>query len=493
MATFEDFQRANWLKRANRTAQILLSITLIGGLNYLATRYFLRLDLTPGHVYSLSPETLAYISQIEEPVKIVVTIPPDSEDPDLHLLYRYTRDLLNEYVYAGQSGGEKKIEVEFVDLYKEVRKADSIARSYGIDQPYEMVVASGTRKRSILPTDILEIENNRPRAFLGEQVFTSAIIEVSSKRRERIYFVVGHGEMRVDDVDARRGLSQLAHQLRLRNLDLEELDLTKFEGVPEDADLIVIASPQGPLQTHEVEKLRNFLSARAGRLIILIDPWRHHGLDELFYEWGILSDDMLIVDQGPDYEEANGNLLIRQLAQHPITDLLLKNRIPIVVGQSRPVRRDLGAPFDERLTTVPLIGSSPSSWAETSYRETRRREAMAFNPSVDLKGPVPIASVSERRVSSPFLSIVGGRLVVIGNSQVISNQQINSLGNHMLILNTINWCLDRDKLLTIPPRPIERLQISLTREDSTRIGILLLGLPATIALLGLAVYWIRSR
>lgn len=493
MSTSEDFQRVNWLKRGNRTAQVLLGIALVFGLNYLASRYFLRFDLTPGHIYSLAPETLAYISQIEEPVQIVVAIPPDSADPDLRLLYRYVRNLLNGYVYAGQSGGEKKIEVEFVDLYKEVRKADMVTRSYGINHPYEIIVASGTRKRSILPADVLEIEDGRPRAFLGEQVFTSAIIEVSNKSREKIYFSVGHGEMGIDETDPRRGLSQLAHQLRLRSFDLAALDLTEFKDVPEDAGLIVVASPQGPFQTHEVEQLRNFLSARAGRLIVLIDPWLQHGLDELFYEWGILSDDMLIVDDGPDYEEANGNLLIRQLAQHPITDLLLKNRIPIVAGQSRPVRHEPGTPFDERLTTMPLIGSSPSSWAEPSYRGKRHREPLAYNPNVDLKGPVPIASVSERRVSSPFLSIAGGRLVVIGSSQVISNKQITSVGNHMFIFNTINWCLDRDKLLTIPPRPIERVQISLTREDLNQIGALLLSLPAGITLFGLAIYWIRSR
>ena len=493
MAALEDFHTANWFKRINRILQILLSVTFVAGLNYFATRHFARFDLTHHHIYSLSPETLAYISQIEEPVKIIVTIPPDSEEPDLNLLFKYVSNLLKEYVYAGRNGNEKKIEVQFVDIYKEIKKADAISRAYGIEQPYEILVVSGNRKRSLLPTDILELRDGRPEAFLGEQAFTSAIIEVSDTRRESIYFLVGHGEMRIDAVDPRRGLSQLVQELRNRNFDLNLLDLTQVESVPEETDLVILASPQGPLFPHEVEKLRNYLSDRAGRLIALIDPWRKHGLEDLFFEWGILSDDMLIVDDGPDYQEASGDLLIRQLAEHPITDLLLENRIPIVVGLSRPVRRDLGTPLDERLTTVPLIGSSPSSWAETNYKEVRDVSDLKFSPNVDLKGPVPIAAVSERKVSSPFLSIAGGKLIVFGTSDLISNQRISAFGNYMLFLNSINWCLDRDTMLAIPPRPIEKYQIVLSRKELNELGLILLSLPGAVALFGLTVYWFRRR
>ena len=346
----------------------------------------------------------------------------------------------------------------------------------------------------MLPTDIVELKDGLPSAYKGEKAFTSALMEVSGNRRQKVYFLTGHGEMRLDDVDPRRGLSELAQQLKDRNIELQTLDLAVLTDVPEDADLVVIASPQGPVMKHEVEKLRIYLGDNAGRLVILIDPWRNHGLEDIFYEWGILTDDMLIVDAGPDFQETNGDLLIRRFAEHPITDILLQNHIPIIVGITRPVRLDLGSPPDGRLSTVPLMASSADSWAERSYRQVENIGDLKYDFDTDLKGPVSIAAVSERKVSSKLgIDFSGGRLVAFGNSDLIANQRIGAIGNFMLFLNTVNWCLGRDRMLAIPPRPIEKFQLTVSGQELNRLGLLLLTIPGLLAVMGIAVGWIRRN
>ena len=60
--------------------------------------------------------------------------------------------------------------------------------------------------------------------FRGERVFTSAIIELAAEKSEKLYFLVGHGEMRLDDVDPVLGLSQLENFLLERNMEVAELD-----------------------------------------------------------------------------------------------------------------------------------------------------------------------------------------------------------------------------------------------------------------------------
>ena len=495
MSYLENFKNVNRLSRINRTVQIILSISLITTLNVLATRHFSRTDLTRRNLYSLSPETIAYIRQIEEPVKIIVTIPANSEVPFLEFAYGYVKDLATEYVYAARDGDEQKITLEFVDIYKEIKKADAIAHTYGLNTPDAILVTSAKKQRVLGPQDMFQFRDGQPYAFFGEQSLTSAILEVSDLESDKIYFLVGHGEMRLDDVDPRRGLSQWSQVLQQRNFVLANLDLTQADRVPGDADLVVIPSPQGPLMAHEVEKLRIFLANQSGRLIVLIDPWRRHGLEDLFFEWGILADDMQVFDTGKDYQGASGDLLIRRFtAEHPITDNLLRNQIPVVVGLARPVRRDLGSPLDERLSIQELMASSDQSWAEQAYREAKKTSDLTFNPETDLPGPVAIAAVSERKVSSQLgIRVSGGRLVVFGNSDMISNQRITSVGNHMIILNTVNWCLDRDKMLTIPPRPLERFQILLSKQEINQLGLVLFTLPAIVALMGVVVHWFRRH
>ena len=83
MAVVEDFKYVNWIKRINQLVQILLCISFIIGLNYFAKNLYWRSDLTRDHIYSLSPESLAYIRQIEKPIKIIVTLSPDAIEGEM--------------------------------------------------------------------------------------------------------------------------------------------------------------------------------------------------------------------------------------------------------------------------------------------------------------------------------------------------------------------------------------------------------------------------
>ena len=68
------------------------------------------------------------------------------------------------------------------------------------------------------------------------------------------------------------------------------------------------------------------------------------------------------------------------------------------------------------------------------------------------------------------------------------------VGNWPVFHGAVNWAVDRDSLLNIPPRPIERFQLSLSAGSLLNLRYtLLLALPGTTALLGLLVYWTRRN
>ena len=167
-------------------------------------------------------------------------------------------------------------------------------------------MASGDRKKLVNWAALYEQnDDGEITGFNGEQLFTSAIVEVSQNKRPKIYFLAGHGEMSLDEIDPNRGLSRLKQFLLERNFDLQGIDLTTVETIPEDADLVVIAGPQAPFRPIEVERLRNYLDDQ-GKLIVFLQPYVPHGLDDLFYEWGILADDRIVVDQSPIAKSLEG-------------------------------------------------------------------------------------------------------------------------------------------------------------------------------------------
>ncbi|RRJ95228.1 ABC transporter [Opitutaceae bacterium TAV4] len=490
------FRTARWLRTTNLILQALLVLTLVSGLNYLALNHGWRFDLTQNRLHSLSPETRSYLKSLPAPVKIIITLTPDSENKEVVQAYRDVTHLLRDYAEVAATG-DNPITVEYIDVYRQRRDAEA----YGIDQPNTILVI-GNSRRIIGLDELYQIGNREKQAFKGEQVFTAAILNVTSADKKRIYFLEGHGEMRLTDTDARRGLSLLKDELVARNHILTEYDLTKTPEIPDDAALVVIAGPQGRYSLAEQEILRRYLNNRAGRLLVLLAPSYPHGLEALFYDWGIHVNDVLIIDPSAAGQSDTGDLILAPAtaaAEHPVTRYLSENRISLRFGPSRQVRPAFGAtqdgtPQDPTLKVTPLLATTGHAWGERNYLNLQT--APRYDEGIDISGPLAVGTAAERataRSNLPF-SIRGGRIVAYGGADWVANGRLAAGGNLSLILSSINWLIDRDTQLNIQPRPIQRYQLTLSQAQIARLRYaLVFGLPALAALIGLIVYWTRRR
>ncbi len=479
------------LLHANRTAQIVLGLSLIATLNFLSANYFKRFDLTKSGAFTLAAESKAYIRQLEEPVKIIVTIPEKTDLDAMNDIRSDLTRLLREYEFFSTRNGKAYISVEFVDIYRQRVRAQELASKYKLTQENVILVISGNKVQQISIGDLYEYPEEDARNFRGEQLFTSAILAVSSQQLQKIYFLVGHGEMRLDDVDKLRGLSQLESFLRERNFELATLDLAIEKNVPKDARLLIVASPQASLQPEEVEKLRRYMEDRNGRMIVLLDPGRRHGMDDLFFDWGVLVDDTIVVDTGADFRAQGGDLIIRRFAEHPITQLLIDYQITVLLGQPRKISVDPASINDNRLQVVPLIGTSDQSWSERDYRT---QNPPAFDEQRDQRGPISIATVSTRSSGNELgITIPGGRLIIFGNSDFISNNRLQAFGNQTLFANSVNWILDHNDLLDIPTRRLESYQLVISESDLSKMLYYYAIIPAVISCLGFLVFIIRRH
>lgn len=486
-----EFGFARQARSANLAVQIVLFISLLLGLNYLASKHFSRIDLSRSGTYSLSAESKAYIRTLDKPVHIIVTTPDGSDIPELQQIHNDLRKLLRQYEAEGAANANSAIKVEFIDIYRQRKRAEEIARRYNLTGENLILIACGERTREIRQAQLYESDGENITGFRGERVFTSAIIELAAEKSDKVYFLVGHGEMRLNDVDPVLGLSQLENFLQERNMEVAELDLSLASSVPEDADLVFLASPQGQVMPEEVEKLRRYLSERNGRMIVLLNPGRRHGMDELFYDWGILAEDMAVFDSSDDFRARGGDLIIRRFAPHPITQMLIDYKITALFGLPRPVRADPAAINVDGLKVEQIIGSSSQSWAE---RDFRSQSPATFNLERDIPGPVSIATVSTRSSGSDFgINIQGGRLVVFGNADFIANNRLQTYGNQSLLINSVYWALNRNSLLNIPTRPLQKYQLIMSEKEIKLLLFYFSALPAIAALAGTIIHLIRRR
>ncbi len=495
MAKPPSFRAVRWTRTLNLLAQAVLFVTLFAGLNYLAVNYAWRFDLTRNHSHSLSPETLAYLQKLSEPVRVIVTLTENSDNEQVAQAYHDVSGLLREYGYATASTPNGKVSTEFIDVYQRRRDAEAL----GIEQPNSILVLCGDQRRIIGLDELYEVEGQEKKAFRGERAFTTAILDVSSPSKKKIYFLTGHGEMALDDVSPARGLSALEAELKARNFVTDSLDLAQSRKIPDDAAVIVIAGPQGRFDAFEEELLRQYLSNRAGRVLALLAPGYPPGLDDLFYDWGVLVDDDLIYDRSATGQSETGDLILPALAQHPLTSSLLSYKIPLRFGPSRSVRPDPGRKLDPNLDVTPLVATSEQAWGERNYRA---RITPVYDVGVDLPpGPqrITVVTASERRTARKIkdttgFSIPSGRLVTYGSADWIANGRLGIIGNLPFFVSALNWTVDRDVDLNVPARPISKFQLSLSQQQLQRLRYsLLFVLPGFAAILGIVVYWTRRN
>lgn len=491
ISKMEEFGFARKARAVNLVIQIVLFTSLLIGLNYLASNNFSRFDLSRTGTYTLSAETKAYIRSLEKPVHIMATVMGDSDIPELQKIYGDLRKLLRQYEAESAASAGSNIRIEFIDIYRQRKRAEEIARQYSTSGENLILVACEGRTREIRQAQLYENDGESITGFRGERVFTSAIIEVASESPDHVYFLVGHGEMQLDDTDSAYGISQLDHFLKERNMVIRPLDLSAKPAVPEDADLIVLASPQGRIMPEEVEKLRRYLSERNGRMIVLLNPGRQHGMEDLFFDWGVLVEDMAILDPSEDFRARGGDLIVRRFAPHPITQMLIDYKITALFGLPRPVRTDPAALNVDGLVVEQIIGSSTNSWAERDFRKSTSQK---FDANRDLLGPVSIATASSRSAGSEFgINIQGGRLVVFGNGDFIANERLQTYGNQSLFINSVNWALNRTELLSIPTRPLQQYQLIMSEREIKLLLFYFAAIPALAALAGTTIHLIRRR
>jgi ABC-type uncharacterized transport system involved in gliding motility auxiliary subunit len=489
MKTFESFESNRWIWRINILLQIILVAVLVAIVNYIGMREYYRTDLTKNRAFSLSPETISYINELNEPVKVIVTLTDSNDSKEISQAFRDVRGVLREFAYYSRDNPRGPISVEFVNVFEQRMRAELL----GVEEKPDVVVfRAGDREHTVFLNELYQTLDRQTNQFAGEKRFTAALLDVANRVRPIIYFLQGHGEMRLDDVNRLRGASQLEAALSERNYETSTLDLAVTRAVPADAAAVVVLSPQTPILPTEQQALRTYLSAGAGRVILALDPGQNHGLDDLLFEWGVLADDVLVVEKDPSFQLAGGDILIRRPAQHPITQVLYDNKIPVLMGLARSVRADPGRPIDESLVVTDVLATSNTSWGETSYRINSNYE---FDPVSDLRGPLIVGVVSERKVDSNLaVNLPGGRLIVFGSSDFLANHRIDAAGNLTLILNSLSWAIDRDKKLNIPTRPIERLKLTLSQEQLVMTSITIVAGPALlIAMIGIIVHLMRRR
>lgn len=497
----------------NAIIATLSALILLGLINFLAIRYGQRIDLTENQQFTLSPLSQAVVRDLDQPVKVWI-FAPSPNPADLELLRNYRR-------YGS------KLDFEYVDPQLQ----PGLAQKFNVNSRGDVFLEYGADRK--LVQTVSDIEP------LSEVRLTNSIEQLTSDRIDKVYFLQGHGERPMEEVEG--GLSQALSALKDKNFTPLPLNLAERSEVPSDASAVVVAGPKRPLFEGEVQALKNYLS-KGGSLLLMIDPETNPGLDSILADWGVQLPQQVVIDasgEGRVVGLGPAIPLVTDYSNHPITQDFGNNY------SLYPVARPVEITSVEGVTATPLMVTNEESWAESNPEN----QPLQFNPQEgDVPGPVtigvalsrkaqpssvsstpqatsspaaspspspspspavedtanpqvtpspspsPIASPSPENETKTDEKVAESRLVVIGNSSFSSNGWFEQQLNGDVFLNSVGWLSNRDdRALSIRPREQKNRRINLSPVQAGILGWTGLFIMPLVGLTTAGVMWWRRR
>jgi ABC-type uncharacterized transport system involved in gliding motility auxiliary subunit len=465
-----------------RTALVLAVVVMV---NYLSGRFTHRFYLSSQTRIKISPRTVDVLRSLTN--QVTVTLYYDTQDD----LYPTIQSLLK--VYQATSGN---ISIRTVDYVRDPGEAEKIKARYKLNSPTDknLIIfdGGGGRLPKIVPGDALakytleQVPNEKERefrkkpvAFLGEMMFTSALLTLESSKPFKAYFLQGDGEpLLADSGDA--SYLKFAGILGQNYVQVEPLVLAGGNSVPHDCNLLIIAGPRTMFSNPELQKIDQYLS-QGGRLFLLLDysSIQHPtGLEDILRHWGVnVGNDVV---QDPQRTISGSDVEVYHFSQHPVVDPLTGTGLELILP--RPVSR---INWQNPPADAPKVDELAFSGPASVLMNERGLPPRSY--------PL-MAAVEQREVKGLATSQGGCRIVVVGDSYFLSNRVIDGMANRDFAGYAVNWLLDRPTLLKgIGPRPVVEFRLVMTRQQQRQVRWLLLGaLPGSVLVLG-SVVWLRRR
>lgn len=514
-----------------RTATSLFAVLLTGGIgvtvNIVAHRYDKRWDLTETKRYTLSQQSIDVVSKLDRDVEILA------------------------FFGLGSPEGEN-----FRDLVERYKEHTTLLKVEVYDPMSNPILAEQNKVVTDAGTVILKAGEATQRLESGfdEEAVTNALIRLTSSKEHKVCFVTGHGEREIDDESTAEGLGMAKVRLEGTNYKVAPINLLSNPPTPETCEVVVLASPRADLVGIELDRLADYVAAGGG-LVVALDPVEAPATAAAMARYGVKVGNDVVLEADPYRQTQNGptEVLLDPSSYdiHPVTSKL---QGATLLSLARSVSK---GPDVAGLTVQEIVHASEKSWAETSIQDANAtleptpgtdligKVSLAVavevtDPSALAKGAVPAAPAAPTMptdapsltppglpggapedppaapevvptdptagildalkagsvpvAAAPTLSSkAGGKVLVFGDGDFMSNRSVVSGTNQDLFLNTVAWMVGEEDQISVRANEAGKGKLNLSL-----VTLFLSVVTVVLILPGLAVFgavgtWLRRR
>ncbi|MDX8385469.1 MAG: Gldg family protein [Gallionella sp.] len=432
---------------------VLLLAVMALGIGYFATRFHAQQDITHNANNSLDPVSVTVIEQMNEPINITVyATEHDAKLGDI-------RKILGDFISLYQRY-KSDLELTFIDPTKEEEKT----RAAGIQLNGEMVIEYAGRNEHLTQ--------------INEQTVTSTLLRLAHARDQKVMYLDGHGERKLDGAANHDLGKPFGAKLIQNGFQIGNLNLALAQGVPDNVSVLVVTQPKIDLISGEIDLLLQYIE-RGGNLLWLIDAEPLHGLERLADKLDLLLPPGVVIDPAASNVNAPAHWSLG--ATYPPHDITRNFNLITVFPSARPLVKKENSDWQHHV----LVEVAPRGWVSSKAKINEPR----FDKKHDTPGPAIIAMALQRPVNNREQ-----RIVVVGNGAFVANNYAGNGGNVDLGINMVNWLAGEEHLITLQPRSAKDNNLTLSSLHLSIVGIgFLIVVPLLLAGVGGYIWWKRRR
>ena len=438
---------------------ICVAVNVLAGLlPTSATRY----DISAAKLYSVTSSTKAVLSGLTDDVTIYWIVQAGQEDSVIeNLLGKY--ESLSDHI---------TVEVKNPDVYP------TFAAQYTDETVANnsLVVACGDRSRYIAYDDIYQQEvdyatYSASYSFDGEGQISSAIDYVTREELPQVYRLTGHGEADLSEA--------FSGQLTRDNIEVTDFSLLTENGVPEDADCVLIYAPESDIAEEEVTLLADYVSG-GGKLLVLAGPTQDGTLTNLYSlleSRGVTAVDGIVVESDSQYYTFGyPYILMPDMASSDVTDSLITEGYNAVMPISQGLTvSDSVSNVTTLLTTSDTAFSKAAGYAMTTVDKE----------DGDTDGPFALAVE---------ITDGSGEMIWFASSLLVEDayNSMSSGGNLDLVMNALSALIGEQESLSIRSKSLSYNYLTISESQASTIKMVMIGIiPLAFAAAG--VYAVVKR
>lgn len=437
------------------------------GLNYVPDQY-VSYDVTVNKLFTLTDETVQFISNLSQDVTIYVWVNEDSNDGDLdrtlqqmkgysdHIRIEYVDPIANPMFYY-----------KYTDIQPTTNSLIIVTENMSVVVDYSDIY--------MYETDYYSYNNERV-GYDGEGQIVSALIRVATDDMPKFYAISGHEEKEYDE--------RFLNALHKENIVYETLNLYAVDAIPEDAYGIILNAPFNDYSEDDKEKVLAYLE-QGGNALIVIPQTKiftdMESFDEIVGYYGVSIADGAIVEMDRSRYYQTPYHLFPGIEYNEITEPIYDGTIFAPVCS--------GLIYDEDSEDVwyrPLLTTSDASFSKTDMlnpEDYRKSDA-------DIDGPFVIGLAVEKPTESGEVS----KAVIVSTQQMFTAEADKVVPGYNVKLfgSIIANLADRDVSVGIPVKYYEIGNFAFSSRTVLLVAIFIFLLTIFFLLSGLVI-WLSRR